>query len=88
LPFVFLSQFGSYFFGSFDIFLLCGLISTAQEKDNGLVGLLEVNAIARAVRHSHLAYTRSDRLSVTGIAEAEALNAGSYFRLGLLIRET
>jgi hypothetical protein len=66
---------------------LRGLISTAQEKDDGLVGLLEVNALARAIGHSHLAYARSDRLNITGIAEAEALNAGSNFCLGLLIRK-
>jgi len=81
-------QFGSYFFRSPDIFLLCGLISTAQKKDDGLLDLLEVNAITRAVGHSHLAYARSDWLSITRIAEAEALNPGSNLRLGLLIRKT
>ena len=33
--------------------------------------LLEVNAVARTVGYSHLAYARSDRLNITGIAEAE-----------------
>jgi hypothetical protein len=88
LPFAFLSEFGSYFLRSFDILLLCGLISAAQEKDDGLGGLLEVNAITRAMGHSHLAYALADRLNITGIAEAEALNAGRDFRLGFLIRET
>jgi hypothetical protein len=72
---------------AFDILLLCGLISTAQEEDDGLAGLLEVNAVTRSVGHSHLGYALSDRLSITGIAEAEALNTGSNFRLGFLIRE-
>jgi len=54
---------------------LGGLISTAQEKDDGLVGLPETNAVARAVGHSHFAYARSGWLNVTGITEAEALNA-------------
>jgi hypothetical protein len=73
---------------AFDILLLCRLISTAQEKDDSLAGLLEVNAVTRAMGHSHLAYALSNRLNITGIAEAEALNAGSNFRLGSWIRET
>jgi len=40
------------------------------------------------MRHSHLAHALANWLDVTGIAETEALNAGSNFRLGLLIRET
>jgi hypothetical protein len=61
---------------------------TAQKVDDRLVGLFEVNAVARAMGHSHLAYALSDWLDITGIAEAEALNAGSDFGLGFLIRET
>ena len=38
--------------------------------------------------HSHLAHALANRLDVTRIAETEALNAGSNFRLGLLIRKT
>jgi len=38
--------------------------------------------------HSHLAHALANWLDVTGIAETEALNAGSNFRLGLLIRQT
>jgi len=37
------------------------------------------------MRHSHLAHALANWLDVTGIAETEALNAGSNFRLGLLI---
>jgi hypothetical protein len=68
-PFAFLSQFGSYFFRSFDILPLRGLVSTAQEKNNGLAGLLVVNAIARAMGHSHLAHALANWLDVTGITE-------------------
>jgi hypothetical protein len=32
--------------------------------------------------HSHVAYALADRLNITGIAEAEALNAGRDFCLG------
>src|SRR5450756_1944200 len=64
-----------------------GLVSTAQEQDDGLAGLLEVNAVTRAVGHPHLAHAFSNRLNVTGIAEAKAFNAGSDLRLGFLIRE-
>jgi hypothetical protein len=38
--------------------------------------------------YSHLAYALSDWLDVSGIAETEALNAGSNFRFGLLVLET
>jgi hypothetical protein len=67
---------------------LRGLISPAQEKDDSLGGLLEVIAVTWAMGQAHLAYAFSDWLNITGIAEAEALNAGSDFRLGFLIRET
>jgi len=50
--------------------------------------LLEVNAVTRAVWHAHLADASADRLDVTWIAEAKALDTGSNFRFGHLIRET
>jgi hypothetical protein len=54
---------------------LCGLISAAPEKDDGLAGLLKVNAVTRTMGHSHFAHALSDRLHIAGIAEAEALDA-------------
>jgi hypothetical protein len=87
LPSAFPSEFGSYFFRPSDILLLRGLVSTAQQKDDGLAGLLEVNAVARAVGHSHLAHALSNRFDIAGIAEPESFNAGNDFRFGSLIRE-
>jgi hypothetical protein len=67
---------------------LCGFIATVQEKDDGLVGLLEANPVTWPVGHSHLADTRSNRFNITGIAEPEAFNAEGNLGLRPVIRET
>jgi hypothetical protein len=87
-PFDFSSQLGSHFLRSPDILPLRRLISRAQKKDDGLAGLLEVDAVSRPKGYSHLADAGTDRLHITGIAKAEPLNAGSYCRLGFLIFQT
>ena len=43
-----------------------GLISTAQEKDDSLAGLLEVDAVSRPEGYSHLADAGTDRSHIPG----------------------
>jgi hypothetical protein len=81
-------QLGSYFFRAFDVLPLGGLVSTAQEKNDGPADFLEVNAITWAIGHPHLAYARSDGFDVTRIAKPKTLDAGNDLGLGLLIRKT
>jgi hypothetical protein len=71
-----------------DILLLRGFISAAQKQEDDLSGLLEVNAVTRSIGNSHFADACSDRLDITAVAKAQALNAGNNFRHGFLIRKT
>ena len=58
-----------------DVFRLCSLRTAAEEQDDGVSSLGEVNAIPRAEMDAKFCNTSSYRLGVTEVSKRKTVNA-------------
>ncbi len=58
----------------FDITLLAGLVSAAQENQDFASALNEVDSVPRAVINSHLADAMTNGFDIARVAEPEAID--------------
>jgi hypothetical protein len=58
----------------FDVFVLCGLVATAEENDQNFTTLQKLDPVAGAIVHAHFAYAIPDRFDIARVFHDQTID--------------